>query len=164
MTVLEVICKTVTMQNNSQWPCSMCPIPQFRLMGVRTSHIFNISWTSWVLDPITNPSFGGPLAEPSYTTINPPPGSILYLQNNSELGAADLDDECWSIFSLFPTSNVFLFYCFVTNHHKLGGLKLQTFISSQFCRSNAQGQCGLWVLFQTHQSHQQSRENSNSNS
>ena len=34
MTVLVVICKTVDMQNNSQWPCSMCPIPQFRLVGV----------------------------------------------------------------------------------------------------------------------------------
>ena len=42
MTVLEVICKTVAMQNNSQWPCSMCPIPQFRLVGggLRMSHIF----------------------------------------------------------------------------------------------------------------------------
>ena len=40
MTIPEVICKTVAIQNNSQWPCSMCPIPQFRLVGVRTSHIF----------------------------------------------------------------------------------------------------------------------------
>ena len=31
------------LQNSSQWPCSMCPIPQFRLVGVRTSYIFNIS-------------------------------------------------------------------------------------------------------------------------
>ena len=45
MTILEVICKTVAVQNNSQWPCSMCPIPLFRLVGVRTSYIFNISWT-----------------------------------------------------------------------------------------------------------------------
>ena len=36
----EVICKTVAVQKNSQWPCSMCPIPQFRRVGVRTSHIF----------------------------------------------------------------------------------------------------------------------------
>ena len=40
-----IIYKTVAMQNNSQWPCSICPIPQFRLVGVRTSYIFNISWT-----------------------------------------------------------------------------------------------------------------------
>ena len=33
MTVLEVICKTVAMQNNSQWPGSMRPIPQLRLVG-----------------------------------------------------------------------------------------------------------------------------------
>ena len=45
MTVPEVSCKTVAMQNDSQWPCSMCPIPQFRPVRVRTSHIFNISWT-----------------------------------------------------------------------------------------------------------------------
>ena len=31
----------LAMQNNSQWPCSMCPIPQFRPARVRTSHIFN---------------------------------------------------------------------------------------------------------------------------
>ena len=35
-----VSCKTVAMQNSSQWSCSMCPIPQFRLVGVRTSCIF----------------------------------------------------------------------------------------------------------------------------
>ena len=47
MTMPEVSCKTVVMQNYSQWPCSMCPIPQFRLVGVRTSYIFfsSISWT-----------------------------------------------------------------------------------------------------------------------
>ena len=37
---LEVICKTVAIQNNSQWPCSMRPIPQLRLVGVRTSYIY----------------------------------------------------------------------------------------------------------------------------
>ena len=54
----------------TQWPCSLCPIPQFRLVGVRTSCIFNISWTSWVLDPIINPSLGsGALAAACYKTI-----------------------------------------------------------------------------------------------
>ena len=45
MTILEVICRTVTVQNSSDWPCSMCPFPQLRLMGVRTSYIYfsNIS-------------------------------------------------------------------------------------------------------------------------
>ena len=49
-------------QNSSEWPCSMCPFPRLRLMGVRTSHIYfsNISWTPWVLDPITNPYLGLP--------------------------------------------------------------------------------------------------------
>ena len=70
MTILEVICKTIAIQNKSQWPCSMRPIPQLRLVGVRTSYIYfsNISWTlssgphykslfgapPW-LHPITNP-------------------------------------------------------------------------------------------------------------
>ena len=50
----------------TQWPCSLCPIPQFRLLRVRTSYICNISWPPWVLDPITNPSLGGSLAAPCY--------------------------------------------------------------------------------------------------
>ena len=37
MIMPEGIYKTVAMQNNSQWLCSICPIPQFRLVGVRTS-------------------------------------------------------------------------------------------------------------------------------
>ena len=40
MTILEVMCKTVAIQNNFQWPCSIRPIPQLRLVGVRTSYIF----------------------------------------------------------------------------------------------------------------------------
>ena len=27
------------MQKNSQWPCFLCPIPQFRLVGVRIFYI-----------------------------------------------------------------------------------------------------------------------------
>ena len=43
MTIPAVICKTVGMQNNSPWSCSMCPIPQqLRLVGVRTSIYFLI--------------------------------------------------------------------------------------------------------------------------
>ena len=67
MTMIEVSCKTVTMQNSSQWPCSKCPIPQFRLVGVRTSYIFLIFpghpefWT-----PLQIPLGGGPLAAPCY--------------------------------------------------------------------------------------------------
>ena len=62
LTILEVICKAVAMQNSSQWPCSMCTILQLRLVGVRTSYIFfsNVSWTPWVLDPITYSLFGPP--------------------------------------------------------------------------------------------------------
>ena len=39
MTLPEVSCKAVAIQNSSQWPCSMCPIPQVRLVEVRTSYI-----------------------------------------------------------------------------------------------------------------------------
>ena len=56
----EVSCKAVAIQNSSEWPCSMCPIPQLRLVGVRTSYIFfsNISWIPQALDPIKNPYLG----------------------------------------------------------------------------------------------------------
>ena len=40
MTVVEVICKTVVIQANSQWHCSTHPIPQLRHVGVRTSYIY----------------------------------------------------------------------------------------------------------------------------
>ena len=55
-----ISCKTVVIQNSSEWLCSMCPFPQLRLVGVRTSYMYfsNISWTPWVLDPITNPYLG----------------------------------------------------------------------------------------------------------
>ena len=39
MTILEVTYKTVAVQNSSEWPCSMCPFPQLRLVGVRTFYI-----------------------------------------------------------------------------------------------------------------------------
>ena len=60
MTRPGVSCKAVALQNSFEWPCSMCPFPQLRLVGVRTSYIYfsNISWTPWVLDPITNPFLG----------------------------------------------------------------------------------------------------------
>ena len=60
MTMPKVSCKAVAMQNSSQWPCSMCPFPQLRLVGVSISyiHFSNISWTRRVLDPITNPFLG----------------------------------------------------------------------------------------------------------
>ena len=45
MAMIEVSCKAVAMQNSSEWPCSMRPFPQFRLVGVRTSYIY-ISNTS----------------------------------------------------------------------------------------------------------------------
>ena len=52
-------------QNNVQWPCSMCPIPQFRPVGVRTSHIFKIF--------PGQPEFWAPLQIPIWD----PPGCTL---------------------------------------------------------------------------------------
>ena len=72
MTMPEIICKSVAMQNNSQGPCSMRPIPQLRLVGVRISYIyiyiyfFLIFPRHRVPDPITNPYLGPPLAAPCY--------------------------------------------------------------------------------------------------
>ena len=60
MTVLEVSCKTDAMQNNSQWPCSMCPIPQFRLVGVRTSHILIFPGHPEFWTPLQIPVWGPP--------------------------------------------------------------------------------------------------------
>ena len=62
MTMPGASCKAVAIQNSSEWPCSMCPFPQLRLVGVRASYIYfsNISWTPWVLNPITNPYLGPP--------------------------------------------------------------------------------------------------------
>ena len=59
MAMPRVICKTVAMQNNSQWPCSMYPIPQFILVGVRTSYIFYISLDSLSSVPHCKFLFGG---------------------------------------------------------------------------------------------------------
>ena len=40
MTMPEAICKTVAMENNSQCPCSLCPIPQLRLVGAGGHFIY----------------------------------------------------------------------------------------------------------------------------
>ena len=69
MTMPEVSCKTVAVQNNSQWPCSMCPILQFRLGGGEDILYIYISWTPWVLDPSTNPYLGGPWLHPVTVTM-----------------------------------------------------------------------------------------------
>ena len=53
MTILVVICKTVDMQNNSQWPCSMCPIPQPDLWGWGYSIFLDI--------PSSRPRYKSPL-------------------------------------------------------------------------------------------------------
>ena len=71
MMVLEVICKTLAIQNSSEWPCSMHPIPQLRLVGVRTSIyiyffflIFHEHPAIWT--PLQIPIWAPPLATPCY--------------------------------------------------------------------------------------------------
>ena len=61
MTVPEVLCKTVAMQNNSQRPCSLCPIPQLRLVGVRKSYIYLYYFPDTLSSgPHYKSLFGGP--------------------------------------------------------------------------------------------------------
>ena len=60
-TVLEVICKTVAMPTNSPWPCSMHPIPRFRLVGGEDIlYILNISWTPEFWTPLQIPLWEEP--------------------------------------------------------------------------------------------------------
>ena len=71
MTVPEVSCTAVAAQNSSEWPCSMCPFPQLRLVGVRTSYIcilliFPGHLEFWT--PLQIPIWGPPLAVPCYMT------------------------------------------------------------------------------------------------
>ena len=40
MTIPEVSCTAVAVQNSSEWPCSLCPFPQLRLVGVRASYMY----------------------------------------------------------------------------------------------------------------------------
>ena len=76
MTMPEVSCKAVAVQNSSEWPCSMCPFPQRRLVGVRTSYIyFSLIfpghpefWTTLQI-PIWDP----PLDAPCYNPTSEPP-------------------------------------------------------------------------------------------
>ena len=55
------------MQNSSQWPCSMCPIPQFRLVAMRTSYIYFLIFPG-------HPEFWTPLQ----IHIWGPPGCTLF--------------------------------------------------------------------------------------
>ena len=60
----EVSCEAIATQNSSEWPCSMRPFPQLRMVGVRISYIFfplifpeHLElWT-----PLQIPSWGPPL-------------------------------------------------------------------------------------------------------
>ena len=73
MTMPEVSCTAVAVQNSSQWPCSMCPFPQLRLVGVRTSYIyFSLIFPEhpefWT--PLQIPIWGLHLAAPCYKGIS----------------------------------------------------------------------------------------------
>ena len=72
MTMPEISCKAVAIQNSSQWPCSMCLIPQLRLVGVRTfSNIFLYFLDTLSSGPHYKYLFGAPLlAAPVTSSIN----------------------------------------------------------------------------------------------
>ena len=78
MTTPEVGCKSVAIQNNSQWPCSMRPIPS-RLVGVRTSYIFFVL----LLFP-GHPEFWTPLQIPIWAPPQPwlCPVTVQYILKN----------------------------------------------------------------------------------
>ena len=92
MTMPEVSCNTVAMQNNSQWPCSMCPIPQFRLVGVRTYPILFLVFPGHpeVRTPLQIPIWGVPWLHPvticSYLSLD----SEFFLSQNSSIKGAEL--------------------------------------------------------------------------
>ena len=68
MTMPEVSCKVVV-QNSSEWPCFLCPIPPLRLAGVRTSYIyFSLIFPEYpeFWTPLQIPIWGPPLAVPCY--------------------------------------------------------------------------------------------------
>ena len=68
MTTPEVSCKAVAMQNSSQWPCSLCPIPQLRVVWVRTSYIYIYIYIFLIFPE--HPEFWTPLQIPIWA---PPP-------------------------------------------------------------------------------------------
>ena len=57
MTMPEVSCKAVAVQNNSQRPCSMCPIAQLRLVGLGHHIYFSLIFPD-------HPEFWTPLQIP----------------------------------------------------------------------------------------------------
>ena len=63
MTMPGVSCKALATKNSSEWPCSMCPFPQLRLVGVRTSYIYFLIFPGhlefWT--PLQVPIWGPPL-------------------------------------------------------------------------------------------------------
>ena len=64
----EVSCTAIAIQNSSEWLCSMCPFPQLRLVGVRTSYIYFLIFPGhlefWT--PLQIPIWGPHLAAPCY--------------------------------------------------------------------------------------------------
>ena len=58
----EVSCTAVAIQNSSEWALLHVSLPPAQACGGEgiLYVFFNISWTPWVLDPITNPYLGPP--------------------------------------------------------------------------------------------------------
>ena len=95
-TMPEVSCTAVAIQNSSEWPCSMCPFPELRLVGVRTSYIYfsNISWTPWVLDPHYKSLFGALLLAYPVTVWH---SLGILFQNFWAIKQSKLIPNCWPL-------------------------------------------------------------------
>ena len=64
MMVPGVSCTAGAIQNSSEWPCSMCPFHQLRLVGVRASYIYFFLIFPGYLEfwtPLQIPIWGPPL-------------------------------------------------------------------------------------------------------
>ena len=83
MTVPGVSCKAVATQNSSEWPCSMCPFPQLRLVGVRTSYIHILVFPGHL-------EFWTPLQIPIW---GPPLGCVLLHQDSIPFRPCPLQDD-----------------------------------------------------------------------
>ena len=85
MTTPDISCTAVAVQNSSEWPCSMCPIPQLRLVGVRTSYVFFLIfpghlefWTPLQI-PIWGPPLGCTLLHPDWESTSDPMVHRLFI-------------------------------------------------------------------------------------
>ena len=62
--LLRLVTKLLLCKTTLNGPAPCIPSPSSDMWGWGHPIFFNISWTSWVLDPITNPYLGAPWLHP----------------------------------------------------------------------------------------------------